>query len=241
MTADRQGGEAAEVPMRCQRCTCDNPATCPRVRSSGSAAQGRPHQQPHTWLPSDSAAQNRKRYIVDWTENGDPILLDPSIGPPHPVIGTHDLPAPSGSAAQNHEAPWVCDACEDTGVDRREGIPCGCGARSSQDEDQEPGLRSDRDSWKALAADLVRERDEARAILAARSPERDTRAETVAEDEWQPDARTVRAMIELHRRYSDRTFADRQTARMTFGEFVERVRWPEFGPARAQEPQEKKP
>ena len=45
-----------------------------------------------------------------------------------------DVVRSSGPAAQND---WACDACEDTGIDRREGIPCGCAARSPQDEDQD--------------------------------------------------------------------------------------------------------
>jgi hypothetical protein len=32
-------------------------------------------------------------------------------------------------ARGDNEKQWTCDACEDTGIDRREGIPCGCDAR----------------------------------------------------------------------------------------------------------------
>lgn len=41
------------------------------------------------------------------------------------------------SRSSQGEKRWACDACEDTGIDRREGIPCGCGARSPQDEDHD--------------------------------------------------------------------------------------------------------
>lgn len=40
-------------------------------------------------------------------------------------------------ARRDDEKQWTCDACEDTGIDRRESIPCGCDARPPQGEDHE--------------------------------------------------------------------------------------------------------
>jgi hypothetical protein len=52
-------------------------------------------------------------------------------------------------ARGDNEKQWTCDACEDTGIDRREGIPCGCGARPPQGEDHEncPDCWEGRPKW----------------------------------------------------------------------------------------------
>ena len=52
---------------------------------------------------SRCTSPERKKLIVDWTENGDPILLDPGTDPAT-VVGTHDLPCPSPEALAEYSS-----------------------------------------------------------------------------------------------------------------------------------------
>jgi hypothetical protein len=56
-----------------------------------------PHERAKAWLAQFPGAQERRKYVVDWAENGDGILLDTRTDPAT-VIGTHDLPAPEHEA-----------------------------------------------------------------------------------------------------------------------------------------------
>jgi hypothetical protein len=77
----RKCSRMVSVGMHCPEVECPYPRTV-----AGQVDDDRPQGE----------VRQLRKFIVDWTENGDGIILDPSVGPPHPVVGTHDLAAPTG-------------------------------------------------------------------------------------------------------------------------------------------------